>query len=153
MTIAQRFWAKVNKNGPTPSHCPELGPCWEWKGVTNGKQDRGMMHIRAINPNNMLASHVAWFVETGHWPSLCVLHKCDNHRCVRFSHLFEGTVQMNNADMTAKGRGVIPQGEANGRSKLTTDEVKSIRTLYQTGEYTQWELANMFGLESHSVIS
>ena len=30
-TIA-RFWSKVDKNGPVPAHCPELGPCWVWTG-------------------------------------------------------------------------------------------------------------------------
>lgn len=23
---AERFWAKVNKNGPVPAHAPDLGP-------------------------------------------------------------------------------------------------------------------------------
>jgi hypothetical protein len=29
-TLEERFWAKVNKDGPIPPHRPELGPCWEW---------------------------------------------------------------------------------------------------------------------------
>ncbi len=28
----QRFWAKVNKNGPLPDFAPHLGPCWLWTG-------------------------------------------------------------------------------------------------------------------------
>lgn len=28
------FWAKVNKNGPTPKHDPSLGQCWVWLGCT-----------------------------------------------------------------------------------------------------------------------
>ncbi len=28
-----RFWKKVNKNGPIPAACPELGPCWLWTGA------------------------------------------------------------------------------------------------------------------------
>ena len=27
-TLAERFWAKVNKDGPVPEHRPDLGPCW-----------------------------------------------------------------------------------------------------------------------------
>src|SRR5687768_1246351 len=30
--IVERFWSKVNRNGPIPSHCPELGRCWLWTG-------------------------------------------------------------------------------------------------------------------------
>ena len=30
--LAERFWPKVDKNGPTPEHCPDLGPCWLWTG-------------------------------------------------------------------------------------------------------------------------
>lgn len=29
---AERFWARVDKNGPVPSHLPELGSCWVWTG-------------------------------------------------------------------------------------------------------------------------
>jgi HNH endonuclease len=29
-----RFWPKVNKNGPIPAHRPDLGPCWAWTAVT-----------------------------------------------------------------------------------------------------------------------
>lgn len=34
----ERFWPKVNKNGPVPVHRPELGPCWVW---TAGKMSAG----------------------------------------------------------------------------------------------------------------
>src|ERR1035437_916757 len=30
-TEAERFWAKVDRNGPVPAHRPELGPCWVWE--------------------------------------------------------------------------------------------------------------------------
>jgi hypothetical protein len=28
--LADRFWSKVDKNGPLPVTNPELGPCWLW---------------------------------------------------------------------------------------------------------------------------
>lgn len=34
-TAAERFWKKVNKNGPTSEQRPELGPCWLWRGRPN----------------------------------------------------------------------------------------------------------------------
>ena len=33
--IAERFYSHVDKDGPVPEHCPELGPCWEWTGSLN----------------------------------------------------------------------------------------------------------------------
>jgi len=32
-TPAERFWAKVGRDGPPPKHRPELGPCWPWLGA------------------------------------------------------------------------------------------------------------------------
>lgn len=32
-TTEQRFWEKVDKEGPIPEFAPELGPCWIWKGA------------------------------------------------------------------------------------------------------------------------
>lgn len=37
-SLAQRFWTKVDKNGPVPEHAPHLGACWVW---TRGKDDKG----------------------------------------------------------------------------------------------------------------
>jgi hypothetical protein len=28
--LEERFWEKVDKNGPIPVNRPELGPCWLW---------------------------------------------------------------------------------------------------------------------------
>ena len=38
VTVEDRFWSKVDKNGLTPAHRPELGPCWMWTG---GKMTSG----------------------------------------------------------------------------------------------------------------
>ena len=38
MTIEERFWKKVDKNGPTLPHMET--ECWLWTGATNGKYGR-----------------------------------------------------------------------------------------------------------------
>jgi hypothetical protein len=37
MSLPERFWKKVDKNGPVPAHRPELGPCWLWTGALVGR--------------------------------------------------------------------------------------------------------------------
>jgi hypothetical protein len=32
-TLPERFWKKVDKNGPVSVHRPDLGPCWLWLGA------------------------------------------------------------------------------------------------------------------------
>jgi hypothetical protein len=41
--LPDRFWAKVNREGPIPTHAPHLGPCWIWTGST---VKRGYGHYR-----------------------------------------------------------------------------------------------------------
>lgn len=59
---------------------------------------------------------------------ICVLHRCDNPRCVNPYHLFAGTVYDNNEDMRLKGRA------GNGGSYLTVDDVFFIREHCQRGQ-------------------
>lgn len=112
-TIAERFWTNVTKTDG----------CWLWTGAKTG----GYGRIR-IN-GAMVYAHRASFT-WAHGPipdGLCVMHQCDTPACVNPSHLCAGTMADNNADRDAKGRGVIPVGEAHGRSKLTADAVRAIR--------------------------
>src|SRR5581483_10128599 len=37
-TAEERFWEKVDKDGPAPDYAPQLGPCWIW---TAGRNPRG----------------------------------------------------------------------------------------------------------------
>lgn len=96
------FWARVNKNGPTPEHMPHLGSCWVW---TAGcfKEGYGKMRWggRATH-----AHRLSWMMHNGPIPvdKPCVLHHCDNPPCVRPDHLWLGSRTDNNVDMYAKGR-------------------------------------------------
>jgi hypothetical protein len=58
---------------------------------------------------------------------MCVLHKCDNRKCINIEHLFLGTKRDNTIDMYRKGRGPNNKGTANGRAKLTKRQVQAIR--------------------------
>ena len=99
---AERFFQKVDKNGPVPAHRPELGPCWIWTASRNNK---GYGLVR-LNWRLELAHRAAFCFQHGRWPEPCALHLCDHGHlaCVRWDHLVEGTLTDNNRDMSAKGR-------------------------------------------------
>jgi len=101
-TVEERFWAKVDKNGPVLK--PELGPCWLWTGAKNpqgyGNFWNGSAYIRAPRYAYILAHGPLA-------PGIEACHKCDNPPCVRDEHLFPGTQAANLADMAFKGRSTL----------------------------------------------
>ena len=132
-TEADRFWRHVRKTDE----------CWEWQA---GIGVHGYGQYR-----HTLAHRFAWESTTGAIPAgQQVLHRCDNRRCVRPTHLFLGTQAENLADMRAKGRDRPPRGEAHPRSKLTASQVAEIRTRRRAGELLK-DLATEFGVSDHQI--
>lgn len=113
----ERFWAKVDKNGPGIKDRPDFGPCWVWTGCI---QSRGYgCFSTGKKPGQKratlkLAHHVSYFLKTGVWirEPIQLCHVCDNRQCVNADHLFEGTQQENMDDMWRKDRGA--SGDRNG---------------------------------------
>lgn len=107
--LAARFWAKVDKNGPVPAHCPELGPCWIWTAATDPK-GYGKFSVFTVLPaprmNRVFFAHRVSMALAGTIPpdDLQGCHHCDNPPCVNPAHLFLGTHDENMMDMTSKGR-------------------------------------------------
>lgn len=75
-----RFWAKVNKDGPVPAHRPELGPCWIWTGSPSGA-GYGQFHPARVSVG---AHRFAWDLLVGSIPAgLQPDHLCRVRRCVK----------------------------------------------------------------------
>ncbi len=93
-TDKQRFFEKVEQ--------PATGAaCWTWIGSRN-TQGYGNFFFGARVDK---AHRAAWMLFRGEIPAdLCVLHRCDNPRCVNPEHLFLGTKDDNNQDKMRKGR-------------------------------------------------
>lgn len=87
-TSEERFWAKVDKAGPTPDARPDLGNCWLWLGWRN---DRGYGSF-FDGGKDIRAHHFL----TGHPPDGFVSdHLCRVTSCVRPSHLEFVTISEN----------------------------------------------------------
>lgn len=79
-----RFWAKVDKNGPTPEHRPDLGPCWVWTGARKGKGYGSFF----LDGKCRRAHRVAFEWQNGSIPNgLQTDHLCRNRLCVNPDHL------------------------------------------------------------------
>lgn len=162
--LEDRFWERVKRDGPVPSHCPELGRCWEWTGslATAGYGSIGL----GGRSGRTIGAHVASYrLNVGNVPpGLCVLHRCDYRPCVNPAHLFVGSKADNNADMRSKGRDAhgsthgtktrpdrVPRGERHGVAKLTAESVAAIRDRYATGGVTMMTLAEDYGVKRPSI--
>lgn len=88
-----RFWTHVEKTDG----------CWLWKSTffSHGYASFKMQGLQ--RHASRVSYEIAYGVDLVNSP-LFMCHHCDNPKCVRPDHLFLGTVQDNNADMTAKGR-------------------------------------------------
>jgi hypothetical protein len=141
----ERFWPKVNKDGPIPSHVPELGACWLWTGA-HLPDGRGSFRFE---DRSEYAATVAYILTYGPLTAdkPCVLHKCDggNLCCVRPDHLFAGTKADNVTDMHAKGRSTTV-GETHPQAKLTEATVAQARARYAAGGISYQALADRFGV-------
>ena len=133
---SKRFWRHVEQRGPDE--------CWLWQASKN-KDGYGTFQ-------SSVAHRHAWLLSKGEIPNgLYVLHKCDNPSCCNPKHLFIGTQKDNMADMRSKGREPDTKGSANGRAKLSEDDVLEIRKCRANG-LTLKALAARYGV-SFTMIS
>lgn len=83
--LQQRFWEKVNKDGPVPEHRPDLGPCWVWTGAHD---KYGYGGIGIDNQRRAKAHRIGYEIQVGPIPDGLELdHLCRTPACVRGSHL------------------------------------------------------------------
>jgi hypothetical protein len=83
--LIERFWKRVDKNGPIVR--PDLGPCWLWIGAV--RKD-GYGRFSLSSRGSVIAHRWGWEYAFKRGPvprGLDLDHLCRVHRCVRESHL------------------------------------------------------------------
>ena len=146
-TLKERFLSKVDKRD---------SGCWLWTGAVG---TAGYGHF-AIDSHAVKAHRVAYELFVGEIELLdgvdsrgtCVMHTCDNPKCVNPEHLVLGTHSDNMADKMMKGRFVSRPllGERHQNSKLKVDDIYLIRSLNYVGAGLQ-QIAEVFGVSRGTV--
>jgi hypothetical protein len=110
-----KFWAKINKNGPNG--------CWEWTGVRDNRNYGTLYRLGKF----WFAHRYSWFIHNGEFTQPVIRHKCDNPSCANPAHLEEGTMADNVRDRDSRGRtGSRPLHNPSSR-KLTDDQARAIK--------------------------
>jgi hypothetical protein len=109
LELKHKISLKTNKHSghyPHKKACeiyPEIKDkeCWEW----TGRLDRYGYGTSSNRFGTLLIHRQVFLIAKGHLDkSLDILHKCDNSKCIRPLHIFEGTHQDNMCDRNNKDR-------------------------------------------------
>ena len=90
--LAEKFWEKVNKDGPIPAYRLDFDPCWIWTAAVNAK-GYGVMGVKK---GSTLAHVISYNLHVGHVPSgMQIDHLCRVRNCVNPNHLEVVTPRVN----------------------------------------------------------
>jgi hypothetical protein len=90
-SVTERFWPKVNKDGPVSVHRPALGPCWLWTAYIYPDGYGRLRVAKATTERRWtwaLAHRLAYEMLVGPIPEgLTIDHLCRVHACVNPRHM------------------------------------------------------------------
>lgn len=125
--------------------------CWPWKGA-KAKSGYGEMTLMRPAKRPFTAHRLSWSIFRGPIPDgLFVCHHCDRRECVNPDHLFVGTHLDNMRDCKFKGRNKWARGSDAAHSKLTEEQVREIRHLYDTTRIPASIIARKYGVSAPSI--
>src|SRR5688572_7525736 len=101
----ERFWSKVNKDGPVPQNRPDLGPCWIWLGSCDSG-GYGTFNYNDLTVSAHKFIYKATYEEIP--PNKQIDHLCRARNCVNPTHL-EVVTQQENFER-GKGPAVLAAG-------------------------------------------
>ena len=140
-----RFWSRVSTRRKGAG-------CWEWQGSCNTfgygtvPTQSGKCYCA-----HRVAAYLAELVDSPAAPKDrrgggFILHQCDNPKCCNPAHMRIGTFSQNQKESYERERRTAPRGSNSANSKLTPEQVASIRATYAAGEVRQVDLAAQYGV-------
>lgn len=112
-----------------------------------GKDKDGYPRIKYAR-RSMRASRLLWKIMFGEIEDgQLVLHKCDNTSCVNPDHLYLGTFERNMQDKVDRSR---VAGDHHPRAKVTENQIKEMKLLYEEG-MSQQKIGNLYGIGQSQV--
>ena len=141
-TDKNRFYSNILINGSNE--------CIEWKGTI---KSNGYGQFKTLKQKWVHSHRYSYELFIGKIAeNMCVLHKCDNRRCINPRHLWLGTKKVNTQDMINKNRRIIfpLKGERNGMSKLKEQDIKYIRESYSSNNNCT-KLSNIYGVSISTI--
>ena len=133
--VADRFWSKVDKNGPVPGVHPELGPCWLWTGALS-LSGYGQWHPFA--GIHVPAHRFALILKLGRDLERDEVsrHLCHVRRCVNPDHLTDGSQSDNMLDSVRDGTAYV--GSLNAVAAFTDEQVIDLRLRAAVEYFDGW---------------
>lgn len=123
-TMEERFFEKIDKNGPNG--------CWIWTGARSS-DGYGSFNV----DRKTYGTHrLSWIIHKGPIPEgMLICHICDVVSCVNPDHFFLGTNLDNKRDSMKKGRHVASwvKGMRAPTAKFSNEEVTKIREEMKNG--------------------
>lgn len=144
----------IPETGCWVSHAALSSEGYPWVGVKKGGKTRKLGHL------------VLDFFVGPRPDGMHMCHSCDVPACVNPDHLRWDTRSANMQDKVRRGRANIatgdrsgsrahpesrPRGENNSNAKLTEQNVRSMRHIYDMGFVSQRALARMFNVSAHTI--
>lgn len=127
---------------------PNTG-CWLWGGKT-GRFGYGNCQNNKLKIRD--AHRMSYYFHFGDFSrKLFVLHRCDMPSCVNPDHLYLGTQADNMRDRKIRSRFIAKNGEGHARAKLTENQAINVHKLYNSGKYTQAEIAKKYHVSETTI--
>ena len=137
-------WIKSNRTEFVEPPYEGMDDCWLYTGHKNDQGYGTIGHEGKVRKLHRLSLAEKLKRELEPWEE--TRHICDNPPCFNPRHLLVGTAEDNAQDRMDHGNHL--SGDNHGSAKLTDFQVRRIRQMYASGNYTQRQLGMQFGVSN-----